>query len=56
MDKIFGTIERGKRADLVVVDGDPLADLHALRHVELVMRAGVLYPSAPLWQALGIEP
>jgi hypothetical protein len=27
-----------------------------LRHVELVMRAGVLYPSAALWQALGIEP
>ncbi len=56
MDKIFGTIERGKRADLVVVDGDPLADLGSLRHVELVMRAGVLYPSTPLWQALGIEP
>ena len=34
MDKVFGTIERGKRADLVVVDGDPLADLGSLRHVE----------------------
>jgi imidazolonepropionase-like amidohydrolase len=56
MDKIFGTIERGKRADLVVVDGDPLADLGALRHVEQTMRAGVLYPSAPLWQSLGVTP
>jgi imidazolonepropionase-like amidohydrolase len=56
MDKVFGTIERGKRADLVVVDGDPLADLGSLRHVEQVMRAGVLYESAPLWQSLGVEP
>jgi len=35
-----GTVEPGKCADLVVVDGDPLEDLRSLRRVEFVMLAG----------------
>ena len=35
-----GTIQVGKMADLVVVDGDPLADISALRHVRYTVRAG----------------
>ncbi len=36
----IGSIEPGKRADLVFVDGDPLADAAALRSVVAVMSAG----------------
>jgi enamidase len=36
----IGTLEPGKVADLVVVDGDPLADLAALGRVELVVQGG----------------
>jgi imidazolonepropionase-like amidohydrolase len=40
----FGTLERGKLADLIVVDGNPLENLHlfesALKHVVLVMKKG----------------
>lgn len=36
----IGTLERGKRADLVVLDGNPLADLRALQAVHLVFQAG----------------
>ena len=35
-----GTLEPGMRADIVVVEGDPLADLGALQRVRLVMKAG----------------
>ncbi len=35
-----GTVEVGKTADLILVDGDPLADISALRSTELVLRAG----------------
>jgi len=35
-----GTIEPGKWADIVAVDGDPLADIHALEHVKFVMKGG----------------
>jgi len=36
----LGTIEPGKLADLVVIDGDPLKDMQALRRVERVMLNG----------------
>ncbi len=32
-----GTIEPGKRADLLVVDGDPLADIALLQHEDKLM-------------------
>ena len=34
---VTGTVEAGKRADLIVTAESPLEDLRALRHVELVM-------------------
>jgi len=37
-----GTLEQGKQADILVVDGDPLAGLGALRDVHLVFLGGEL--------------
>lgn len=37
----IGTIEVGKRADLVIVRGDPLHDLGALRNIQWTIRNGV---------------
>ncbi len=39
----LGTIEPGKLADVIVVDGDPLFDITALSHVNVVVKAGVVY-------------
>jgi imidazolonepropionase-like amidohydrolase len=36
----LGTLEPGKLADIVVVEGDPLADIHNARRVRTVMKAG----------------
>jgi len=41
-DKI-GSIESGFDADLIAIDGNPLADITALRKVKFVMRRGVVY-------------
>ncbi len=38
-----GTLEPGKRADLIAVDGNPLADIGAMRRVVLVMKDGAVY-------------
>lgn len=38
-----GTIEAGKLADIIVVDGNPLFDIAALGHVETVVKGGVIY-------------
>jgi len=45
----IGTLEVGKQADLIAVEGNPLEDVAALRKVSLVMRAGKVYrePSSP---------
>lgn len=41
IDADLGTVEPGKLADLVLVDGDPLADLARLAEPVLVLRGGV---------------
>ena len=38
----LGTLEVGKIADLVIVDGDPLADIGALERVKVVVQAGAV--------------
>ena len=43
IDNEVGTIEPGKRADLIALDGDPLKDMTALERVSLVMKNGVVY-------------
>ncbi|MCC7268376.1 MAG: amidohydrolase family protein [Caulobacteraceae bacterium] len=37
-----GSLAPGKAADVVAVNGDPLADVSVLRHVNFVMKAGVV--------------
>jgi imidazolonepropionase-like amidohydrolase len=37
----LGTIEPGKRADIIAVDGDPLRDVTVLKRVPFVMKDGV---------------
>ncbi len=40
MQKDLGTLEAGKFADIVILDADPLADIHNLRKVRSVMKEG----------------
>ncbi len=51
-----GVIAPGKLADLVLIDGDPLAHIEDLDRVDLVMKGGRLYDPAHIEQALGIIP
>jgi imidazolonepropionase-like amidohydrolase len=39
----IGTLEAGKAADIIAVDGDPLTDVRALKRVAFVMREGRVF-------------
>ena len=43
MDDMIGTIEAGKRADIIGVWSDPLADIEVLKQVRFVMKDGEVY-------------
>lgn len=51
----LGTVETSKLADLIVVDGDPLADLNALADVRLVMKGGAIVRSSGRLGHLGTD-
>jgi imidazolonepropionase-like amidohydrolase len=56
LEREVGTIAAGKRADLLVVDGDPLHRISDLRNIRLVVANGRRYAAAPLWQSVGFTP
>jgi imidazolonepropionase-like amidohydrolase len=48
----LGTVEVGKRADLVLMGGNPLEDVDAFRNVNLVFKDGVGYDSQKLFDSV----
>jgi enamidase len=42
-DKDIGSVAAGKRADLVLIDGDPAAHAADVEKMRLVFKAGVAY-------------
>ena len=55
VERDSGSLEVGKRADLDVLDANPLADIHNIRSVRSVLANGVLYDPAPLWESVGFN-
>jgi imidazolonepropionase-like amidohydrolase len=49
----FGTIEVGKYADFVVLEGNPLDDITQTRNIDFVVKGGQLYNASALLSTLG---
>lgn len=56
VDADRGSIEVGKRADLVVLEGDPTQDIAAVRKPALVLTQGRIVSPEAVYGELGIEP
>ena len=56
LEKELGTVEGGKRADLVVLDADPLERISNIRSVRFVVTDGRMYDSAALWRSVRFAP
>ena len=52
-EKEYGSIEVGKKANLILVDGDPVKNIGDIRKVELTMKAGNLYDAKALYKSYG---
>ena len=50
-----GTIEKGKRGDLIVLDGNPLDDIRNTRRIHRVITNGRVFDPAPLWRSVGFH-
>lgn len=55
LDKVTGSIAKGKLAELALIDGDPSTKIGELRQVELVMRDGKTMEASALRAAIGIS-
>jgi len=51
-----GSLAPGKRGDVLLLDADPLAEIHNTRKVWRTVAAGSVYSPAPLWQSVGFTP
>ena len=56
MDAELGTIERGKRADMVVLNANPLDAIRNIRSVRWTISDGRVYDAAALWQSVRFQP
>jgi imidazolonepropionase-like amidohydrolase len=56
LDKEIGTVEAGKRADVIILDGNPLESIRNVRKVEFVITNGIMYHCAELWRSVGFQP
>jgi imidazolonepropionase-like amidohydrolase len=56
VDSRTGSIEVGKDADLILLDGNPLLNISAVRRAVLVMKRGTVYRPDELYKAVGVKP
>jgi imidazolonepropionase-like amidohydrolase len=55
LENEVGTVEPGKRADLIIVDANPLDNISNIRKVRYVIAQGRLFDSAKLWESVGFK-
>jgi hypothetical protein len=56
VDDRTGSIEVGKDSDLILLDGNPLEDISAVRRATLVMKGNTVYRPDELYKAIGVKP
>lgn len=56
LDHVLGRVAPGFSADLALVDGDPTANISAVRRIAMVVKEGDVFFPAEIYPALGVKP
>lgn len=54
--KNYGSIQKGKAADMILVEGNPVENIGNIRNTKLVITQGKMYEPAKLYSAISITP
>ncbi|TMI96820.1 MAG: hypothetical protein E6H06_02995 [Bacteroidetes bacterium] len=55
-EKEYGSIQEGKLADIILVEGNPVEDITNLHRTKLIITQGKIYDPAKLYRAISITP
>jgi imidazolonepropionase-like amidohydrolase len=55
-DDRLGSVEKGKLADLILVDGDPATNISDIRKITTVIKDGLVFDVAELDREIGVKP
>lgn len=55
-DQRLGSVVKGKLADFILIDGNPLEDLAALDRIAMVVKGGAVYFPSEIWAEMGVKP
>ncbi|WP_324695373.1 amidohydrolase family protein [Novosphingobium aerophilum] len=55
-DQSYGSVEKGKYADFVLLDGNPLEDISAIHRMAMVVKGGTVYFPSEIWGEVGVKP
>lgn len=55
-DQRLGSIAKGKLADFILLDGNPLEDMAALHRIAMVVKGGTVYFPEEIWREVGVTP
>ena len=55
VDETQGSVEVGKLADLILIDGNPLEEISDLRKVEWTLKGGNIFYAKEIYESMGIQ-